>query len=231
MNDRNRRAAQSGFTLLEMLVVLAIIAAVVGVGVQVLGGVTSQSQVALARGEMDQIASAIQRFRADTGYWPKEGLFDVDGGKNPADLSQLRTAPKNGEDDILPFDRASGTGWNGPYIRELDAATVVSGGDLGADGTGNPSAGSQDEVSGIGDPFEADSEGRYFVWSNAEGVEIARLGRPYLYFIDDETVVAGCQVPCLVSMGPNGAYDSDTNDPGYSDEGNDDIVVNIAGHQ
>lgn len=232
MSIRSHNSAQSGFTLMEMLVVLSIMAVVAGVGVQALNGMTNDVEDGLARTEMNTIASAIQRFHADTGYWPKEGPFagdDEDNYDHPANMKQLRVAPYGDHDDesatadelILPFDTASGTGWHGPYMRELDAVTV-SVGSMNTDGSGDPSNGSDVRVSGLGDPFSADAaNGTHFVWRDAMGEEL-RLGRPYLYFIDDDanTTVAGCQVPCLVSFGSNGDYDAGAND---------DIVVNIAG--
>ena len=69
---------QAGFTLLELLVVLAVLTAVAGIGVLALGNVTGDTRERLARAEMNEIANAIRRFRADTGYWPKEGVFEDD---------------------------------------------------------------------------------------------------------------------------------------------------------
>lgn len=107
------RSCQSGFTLFELLVVLAVVATVAGIGVQVLTGVTDDAEQALARAEMDNIASAIQRFHRDTGYWPKQGPFDVATDAHPANLSQLRgnrmTAPTTFWSGIRPAAPA-GTG-------------------------------------------------------------------------------------------------------------------------
>lgn len=219
-------SAQSGFTLIELLVVLAIMAAVAGIGVQSLSSVRTDSQSALLRGEIDQIAGSIQRFRADTGYWPKEGPFSADNSietPHPASFAQLFIAPNDGTNPILPFDKASGTGWRGPYLRELDVARVWVGKNITAVGGGSPAMGTTQLLMGVGDPFERIPDGNYYVWQNNAGVAFNRLGRPYLYFIDPATMVTGCQVPCLVSLGPNGVYEAGA-------PGTDDIVVNIAGN-
>lgn len=220
MSIRSHNSAQSGFTLIEMLVVLSIMAVVAGVGVQALNGVTNSVEDDLAHAEMNTIASAIQRFHEDTGYWPKQGPFASDTNltfDHPARLAQLRVQPVDNDGDILAFDIASGTGWHGPYIRELDAATVSVG--PMADGSGSPTTGAAVYVSGLGDPFSAAAiDETYFIWDDGTGKEFT-LGRPYFYFID-ATGVTGCQAPCLVSFGPNGEYERG---------GNDDIVVNIAG--
>jgi len=225
-NTIRPRPGQAGFTLLELLVVLSVLAAVAGIGVLALGGVTQDTRAELVRAEMNQIANAIRRFRADTGYWPKKGVFehdDVDKVDNPGSFSQLFVQPKDGAGDILPHDPASDSGWNGPYLRELDAVTVTVGENFGSDGSGLPTDGPETQVSGVGDPFERAAEPPYFVWQDAGGAEIARLGRPYLYFIDETAKdnITGCITPCLLSMGENGQYD----------RGNaDDIVINIAGN-
>lgn len=223
MRARSCLPQQSGFTLIEMLVVLSVVAAVAGIGIQSLGQVRASSQTALVHSEINQIAKAIQRFRADTGYWPKEGPFssDVNGDvTHPASFAQLFWAPNDGTNDILPFDKVSGTGWNGPYLRELDAAQVTVGNNITATGGGNPAAGTASAIIGIGDPFERAADGSYFIWQNGAGVELASLGRPFLYFFDPATSITGCQVPCLISLGPDGTYAAG---------GADDIIVNIAG--
>jgi prepilin-type N-terminal cleavage/methylation domain-containing protein len=273
MYDRWHRPAQSGFSLLELTVVLGIIAVLAGIGVQAYQGVTERAQLDLARTEMNEIATAIQRFHADTGYWPKEGPFEDDDSINkacfvdvngtviddhPALLAQLRTQPFHRTSDldsscdfnrpVLEYDQASGTGWNGPYVRELDAASVVVG-VMSKDGTGNPAtgtilSGTAFRVSGLGDTFNEDATAAgVFAWTDTAGNALAQLGRPYLYFFtrdptdsdsngnpdydnDDDgelDAVSGCVMPCLVSMGPNGIYV----DP-LSDE--DNIVINIAGN-
>lgn len=253
------RSAQSGFTLFELLVVLAVVATVAGIGVQVLTGVTDDAEQALARAEMDNIASAIQRFRRDTGYWPKQGPFYVATYSNPADLSQLRVAPVNGGNPILEWDTASGTGWNGPYLRELDAAQVRMGGNLGANGAGDPTTGTRTDLLGYGDPFSNDpidmvpastNENNddfvnyWFKWEDVDNdgdldrAQVGRLGRPYLYFLDagdsDGDGTENWDDPDYAHV-VNGCHMpclvSMGPDGTYNQGGGDDIVVNIAGHQ
>lgn len=218
--------SQSGLTLLEVLVTLGIIAAVAGIGVQVYTGVDDRTSQQLVRAEMRQIASAIQRFRRDTGYWPKQGPFAeavADDRDLPANLSQLFTAPR-AEDgaEILRYQVATGTGWNGPYISELDGATVSVGDDLEPDGSGSPIAGTVARIRAIGDPFSAPPQGQFFEWHDVSGEELARLGRPYFYFIDGSALI-DCIAPCLISAGPDGFFAPRLNE---NDE-SDDIVVNI----
>ncbi|MEM9044661.1 MAG: prepilin-type N-terminal cleavage/methylation domain-containing protein [Pseudomonadota bacterium] len=232
---------QQGLTLLEVLVTLGIIAAVAGIGVQVFTTVSTNTSDRLVRLEMREVANAIQRFRQDTGYWPKQGPFENDtvGFVNsPADFSQLFIPPNDGTANIIEYDLASGTGWNGPYLSELEQLEIRVGTDLEIDGEGSITLG-LNLVLGVGDPFNEDPlDTGLFEWIgddvDGDGTRdrAAILGRPYLLFTDDmasevrEDGTTGpierCDAPCLVSAGPDGEFDTLT-----LNGQDDDIVVNI----
>lgn len=92
-----RRRAQSGFTLIEMLVVLAIIGMIVGlVGPRVLNYL-ADSKVKTAQIQMENIASALDLFYLDTGRYPssEEGLTAL--VQKPGDAGF----------------------WNGPYLKAI----------------------------------------------------------------------------------------------------------------
>ncbi|MEM7210741.1 MAG: prepilin-type N-terminal cleavage/methylation domain-containing protein [Pseudomonadota bacterium] len=217
---RDIRRNNQGLTLLEVLVVLGIVAAIAGIGVQVFTGVTDSTEENIVRAEMREVSSAIQRFRRDTGFYPKDGIFGTTDDTElalPANLGQLFIEPVNGGTPVMSYDPATGTGWRGPYMTELDSLTVVVGDNLTATGSGDPTAGTQETVRAVGDPFVAAPVGGVFAWQNASGVTTAQLGRPYYYFIDG-TNVTGCIAPCLLSAGPNGTYEAGAGD---------DIVVGI----
>jgi prepilin-type N-terminal cleavage/methylation domain-containing protein len=71
----------SGFTFLEMLLVVSILAAVAAIGVTAYhgesGSVEENARRELVRVEMARIATAMRQFHADTGYWPGEGPFSL----------------------------------------------------------------------------------------------------------------------------------------------------------
>lgn len=90
-----RRGRQTGFTLVEMLVVLAIIGSIVGlVGPRVLNYL-SESKVKTAQIQMENLASALDLFYLDVGRYPstEEGLSAL--AQRPAGVSS----------------------WNGPYLK------------------------------------------------------------------------------------------------------------------
>jgi len=90
-----RRATRAGFTLVEMLVVLAIIGSIVGlVGPRVLNYL-SESKVKTAQIQMENLSSALDLFYLDAGRYPatEEGL------------AALVLRPSNA------------SAWNGPYLK------------------------------------------------------------------------------------------------------------------
>jgi len=91
--SRTRRA--SGFTLLELLVVILIIGLLTGIVAPRFMGQISRSEVTTARAQMDSFRKALEAFRIDNGRFPStsEGL------------EALVTAP------------AGATRWNGPYLQ------------------------------------------------------------------------------------------------------------------
>lgn len=92
---RVRRAADDGFTLIEMLVVLTIIGLIVGlVGPRVLGYL-AESRVKTARLQIESFGASLDLFNLDTGRYPTtaEGLDAL--VERPADVAV----------------------WNGPYLK------------------------------------------------------------------------------------------------------------------
>ncbi len=82
---KSRAKTQRGFTLIELLVVVSILAALAGITSVAMDGYQQDAEEKITRVEMQRIAGAIRRFKADTGYWPKTGPFsykDTQGSGN-----------------------------------------------------------------------------------------------------------------------------------------------------
>ena len=71
-----------GFTLIEMVIVVAIVALLAGILVPVAFNQVDDAEKARAMADVRQISSALMLFRQDTGQWPiKSKLFYTDGNK------------------------------------------------------------------------------------------------------------------------------------------------------
>lgn len=68
-----------GFTLVELVIVLLIIAIIAGIVVGRFGAGTRSAENAKAQAEMDNIRAAVIAMRMDTGFWPAGTAWDVDG--------------------------------------------------------------------------------------------------------------------------------------------------------
>ena len=137
---------QRGFSLLELLVIIAVLASIAFLATGTFQGVSESANDGLVHSEMQEIAKAIRQFRQDTGYYPKQGPFDLAppngigavpignlpahaGGTNaervrwfqsPANHYQLldTVSPLNGTNHLLEdWNPDTGRGWRGGYLK------------------------------------------------------------------------------------------------------------------
>lgn len=85
-----------GFTLLELLVVVAIIALLVGYVAPRYFSQVGKSEVSLARAQIDSLEKALDQYRLDTGHYPS----------TEQGLAALQARPANESK------------WSGPYMRK-----------------------------------------------------------------------------------------------------------------
>jgi len=64
---------RKGFTFIEVLVVITIIAVLVVVGVVAYGSVNKRSRDARRKSDIEQMRSALEMYRADNGWYPDGG--------------------------------------------------------------------------------------------------------------------------------------------------------------
>jgi len=63
---------QRGFTLIELLVVIAVIGVLAALTVPVIGAIKKRAIINRARGEMAQLETAIERYKAAYGFYPPD---------------------------------------------------------------------------------------------------------------------------------------------------------------
>lgn len=85
-----------GFTLLELLVVVAIIALLVGYVAPRYFSQVGKSEISLARAQIDSLEKALDQYRLDTGHYPS----------TEQGLAALQARPANEPK------------WSGPYMRK-----------------------------------------------------------------------------------------------------------------
>ena len=93
---RETRAHVSGFTLLELLVVVVIIGLLAGFVAPRYFGQVGKSEVNVAKAQLDALEKALDQYRLDTGQYPSAELG----------LKALIERPANEPK------------WNGPYLRK-----------------------------------------------------------------------------------------------------------------
>ncbi|MGH7718679.1 MAG: type II secretion system major pseudopilin GspG [Gemmatimonadaceae bacterium] len=97
--EGSRRSGASGFTLIEMLVVIAIIATLAAVVAPAVFRNVGDAKTNAARSQIELFALALDTYRLDNDRYP-----ETEQG-----LSALRTLPSSGD---IPRN------WRGPYLRK-----------------------------------------------------------------------------------------------------------------
>jgi general secretion pathway protein G len=90
------RISSTGFTLLELLVVLVIVGLLAGIVGPRLFGNVSKSEITTAKAQIDVLGKALDQYRLDVGRYPssQEGLAAL-----------MRASPGDAR-------------WHGPYLRK-----------------------------------------------------------------------------------------------------------------
>ncbi len=176
-------SSQQGFTLLELMVVVSVLAAMAGIAAVAMDGYEREAQEQLVHTEMKRIANAIHRFKADTGYYPKTGIF-ADNTDNDANLEWLFSQPvASGGVPSMDWNATTGRGWHGPYLA-LESQQLLSTQDCDLDTLGTSSA-----FAALSDTFERNrtytsSDSCFIVRDDGSWVARESSGRPYRYQIN-----------------------------------------------
>jgi general secretion pathway protein G len=99
--ERRRAHGQDGYTLVELLVVLAILGLLIAIAAPRLIHHLSAARVQTAHIQIQQLGSILDIYKLDTGHYPSQ----------QEGLQALVVAP------------AGATNWNGPYLKTKDSLT------------------------------------------------------------------------------------------------------------
>ena len=111
VSDCPVRTRQRGFSLIEMLVVVAVLAAIAYVGFAATGDTQTHAENHLAKTQMLNLAQALRRFRADTGYYPGQGPFALN---QPCTVEGENIAPGAVIADFVPAGVNACAWYNSP---------------------------------------------------------------------------------------------------------------------
>jgi len=111
-------ARSRGFTLVELLVVIIVIAIIAALAVPKFASRVYRSRESRLRGDLQTLRNALERFHMDTGVWP-------------ATINHLArtTAPATCiDDDATPSAVAwpAGVSWQGPYVTNAHGCAIGS---------------------------------------------------------------------------------------------------------
>lgn len=227
---RPSQPTERGFTLLELMIVVAILGVLAGGAFMIMGPVGDQTKNEASHLELNQLREAILRFQADLGSLPKQGVLALvsDGGQipvptqgatwfyHPANFGQLYENPFTGTGHALEnWSPDTRRGWRGPYLSQHGEGYVDIGASLQPDGSGSPVLGIVlTSVVAVADPFVSKPIGAYLAWRfEPDSSPLNQWGRPYLLLDPDNPATAR-----LVGFGANRVYEA-----GFGD----DIVVSL----
>jgi len=230
--------SQFGFTLMELLTVITLIAITATVAITSYDGVQDQSRYDVAKFEMTQIRKALIQFRQDSGSnsFPTQGSYDctddVNGGSITQPNSEFNFPAEAGVTPTAiiawcqhpanfwmlfadPLDNGwnpdTKRGWHGPYLQRKNGYLTLSANTVNLADITNP-------VWAIADPYIADQTNSGVEWSlNTTSDILSKAALPYLLLVNlNEDYQAR-----IVSAGDDSEFDD------HDGAGDDDCTPSV----
>ena len=116
------RLKSNGFTLIELVIVIVVLAILAAVGIPQIGGIIQTAKISATKSEMMELKKAIVGSPQNIagGSYICRG-FEGDVGCPPSQLQDLVIKP----DTIQVWNRITSLGWNGPYIDSTDGEYLI----------------------------------------------------------------------------------------------------------
>lgn len=140
--ERTHRGRRAGFTLVEMLLVLVILATLAAVVIPKFAGRSRQARETAAQSQIANLEMAIDSFEVDNGYYPRD-LIELIEPPGTQSLDWRGPYLKKG----IPLDP-----WGNPYIYEYPGRRNPAGYDLMSYGPDGRPGGDDDIGNWILDP-------------------------------------------------------------------------------
>jgi len=114
----------SGFTLIEMVVVVAIIIALAGILVPIVTNELDESKKAAAQAAVNRVSTAVTQFIKDTSYAPvgkngKQTYHYLYSAGNTPKSNKFASGGSTYIENFLSTNKLKMTNWKGPYMQEI----------------------------------------------------------------------------------------------------------------
>ena len=138
---RNLATRQGGFTLVEMLLVLVILATLAAVVVPKFAGRSKDAKLIAAKTQISGLAVAIDLFEVDMGYYPKAGndLRDLVEEPNSSNVQDWH-GPYLKNSQRIPKDP-----WGNDYVYNYPGKMNIGGYDISSGGP-DMKTGTEDDI-------------------------------------------------------------------------------------
>lgn len=132
-NQRSTRRRSGGFTLVEMLLVLVILATLAAIVIPKMSGRSEQAKITAAKSQISSFEMAIDSYEVDTGTYPRS-------------LDDLLNAPSNARNWRGPYLKKGAPldPWGNPYVYVYPGKNNTDGYDLMSTGPDGRAGGNDD---------------------------------------------------------------------------------------